>query len=201
VHHNTAFALSLLLDGARARGDDRFAARLRERAIGWYHGDRDYPIDWEPSGQDFLSAGLAEADLMRRVLPAEEFPTWLAGFLPRLRLRPVAPLDPGDGQQSHLYGLGLSRAWQLRALAEALPAGDPRVASFRTVAEEETARGVGALTDGSFLTRHWLATFAFLALSDDPGTVAPGTERSARARWVSGNARGHGGTTARQPGG
>ncbi|BCJ38716.1 hypothetical protein Athai_62190 [Actinocatenispora thailandica] len=179
THGNTAFALSLLLDGALARGDDALADRVRDRAIGWYRGDRDYPIGWEPSGQDFLSAGLCEADLLRRVLPAGEFPAWLTHFLPPapparnepLGLRPVVPLDPGDGQQSHLYGLGLSRAWQLRALAAALPAGDPRAASFRTLAEAETQRCIGALRDDSFLTAHWLASFAYLALSDDPGTV------------------------------
>ena len=32
--------------------------------------DRGCPFGWEPSGQDFLSPCLAEADLMRRVLPA-----------------------------------------------------------------------------------------------------------------------------------
>ncbi|GIL24772.1 DUF2891 family protein [Actinocatenispora comari] len=219
THANTAFALSLLLDGAQARGDETLAARLRDRANDWYRGDRDYPIGWEPSGQDFLSAGLSEADLMRRVLPAGEFPAWLTNFLPpaagphppeagaaelsaagrnapeaggaeasaagpgagldagqSLGLRPVAPLDPGDSQQSHLYGLGLSRAWQLRALAAALPADDPRVAPFRTLAETETQRCLGALTSGSFLTAHWLATFACLALADDPGTVGANQE-------------------------
>jgi hypothetical protein len=193
THANTAFALSLLLDGAYARGDETLAARIRDRANAWYQGDRDYPIGWEPSGQDFLSAALSEADLMRRVLPADEFPAWLTSFLPPagsgrnapaadaagsrpLGLRPVAPLDPGDGQQSHLYGLGLSRAWQLRSLAAALPADDPRVAPFRTLAAAETDRCLGALTHGSFLTAHWLATFACLALADDPGTVGSDQE-------------------------
>ncbi|MEV0840202.1 DUF2891 domain-containing protein [Actinocatenispora sera] len=201
THANTAFALSLLLDGALARGDETLGTRIRDRAIHWYRDDHDYPIGWEPSGQDFLSAGLSEADLMRRILPADEFPAWLTGFLPSagvgrnapeasaagpgaafeagsrpLGLRPVVPLDPGDGQQSHLYGLGLSRAWQLRAIAAALPASDPRVASFRTGAAAETQRCLGALTHGSFLTAHWLASFAFLALADDPGTVGSDQE-------------------------
>ena len=205
VHANTAFALTLLHDGAAVRGDDRLAALVRDRAIGWYRDDRDYPIDWEPSGQDFVSPALTEADLMRRVLPETEFPAWLGEFLPRLGsaatspaaggtrasnglrvvapggpgtgwgLRAVAPADPGDGQQSHLYGLGLCRAWQLRALATALPPDDPRATSFRTLAEVEIDRCIGALTGTDFLTQHWLASFAYLALSADPRTVVPGT--------------------------
>lgn len=180
VHSNTAFALSLLLDAATVLADTTLADAVRDRAIAWYHNDRDYPIGWEPSGQDFLSPALTEADLLRRVLPAAEFPVWLSQFLPTLNLRTLTPLDPGDGQQSHLYGLGLSRAWQLRALATALPADDPRGELFRTAAEQETAANLAAVTGSGFHAEHWLASFAFLALTDDPRTVVPGTVEASR---------------------
>ncbi|HZC54225.1 MAG TPA: DUF2891 domain-containing protein, partial [Mycobacterium sp.] len=127
VHGNTAFGLAVLLDAARTLGNERLAAHCAARAESWFGGDRDYPAAWEPSGQDFLSPALCEADLMRRVLPAAEFASWFAGFLPglaRTTFVPAEVLDPADGHQAHLYGLNLSRAWQMRAIADALPAGD-----------------------------------------------------------------------------
>ena len=39
---------------------------------------------YEPSGQDFLSPCLAEADLVRRLLPPARFAAWLSAFLPTL---------------------------------------------------------------------------------------------------------------------
>ena len=52
----------------------------------YFGNDVDIPAAWEPGGNDFLSPSLAEADLMRRVLPPAEFAPWFHRFLPgRLR--------------------------------------------------------------------------------------------------------------------
>jgi hypothetical protein len=171
VHANSAFALALLIDAGTAVGRDDLVAACRQAATGWFGADRDYPAGWEPSGQDFLSPALTEADLMRRVLPPDEFPGWLATFLPA---RPTVGTaagataavvrDPGDGHQGHLYGLNLSRAWQLRALAGALPAGDPRVPEFAGAADRHRAAALPHVSGGNFLHDHWLASFAYLAL-------------------------------------
>ena len=71
-HNQTAFSLGLILDWARATGDRDaqgfFAARAREL----YLADRACPLAYEPSGEDFLSPCLAEADLMRRILPPSD---------------------------------------------------------------------------------------------------------------------------------
>ena len=57
----------------------RSRRRARRRRSTWYANDRDYPAAWEPSGADFFSPALIEADLMRRVLAADAFASWLAG--------------------------------------------------------------------------------------------------------------------------
>ena len=79
-HDQTAFALGLVLDYARATGDMKFADLLVSRARQFYLGDKDCPLAYEPSGEDFLSPCLGEADLMRRVLPSGEFCSLAADF-------------------------------------------------------------------------------------------------------------------------
>jgi hypothetical protein len=79
-HSQTAFALGLMLDYARSEGDTKFADLVESRARHFYLGDKDCPLAYEPSGEDFLSPCLGEADLMRRVLPSDEFARWLQFF-------------------------------------------------------------------------------------------------------------------------
>jgi hypothetical protein len=172
VHTNTAFALGLLHDAAAAQGRDAMRGAIEQAAHRWFGADRDYPAAWEPSGQDFLSPALAEADLMRRVLPAVDFARWLDGFLPGLAegepaalFTPAEVADPDDGYQVHLYGLNLSRAWQFRVLAAALPGTDPRPGTLRAAAERHLAAALPRVAGGGFAADHWLATYAYLALT------------------------------------
>ena len=72
THQNTAFALVHALDYARAAGDTELGAAIEEAARRFYLADLDCPADYEPSGEDFISPCLAEADLMRRILEAKE---------------------------------------------------------------------------------------------------------------------------------
>ncbi len=166
-HSQTAFAMALALDWARATGDRPVAALLEGRARDYYLADRDCPMAYEPSGQDFLSPCLAEADLMRRVLPRSAFASWLGAFLPRVPLDgsaawlpPAVVTDPADGKLVHLDGLNLSRAWMLEGIAAGLPDGDPRVASLRAVATAHRASGLGAVTYERYEGGHWLGSFA-----------------------------------------
>ncbi|MGO8834130.1 MAG: DUF2891 domain-containing protein, partial [Roseiarcus sp.] len=129
AHSNTAFALRMAADYAAATRDEALAALLRQTARRWHGADADCPAWGEPSGDDFLSPTLIEAEAMRRLLPGDEFPAWFARFLPRLALgepatlfRPPVVSDRTDGKIAHLDGLNLSRAWCWRALAAALPA-------------------------------------------------------------------------------
>src|SRR5580692_6747193 len=81
VHSNTAFALTLVQDYAVAVGDADLARLAADKAMAWYGADVDCQA-WEPSGDDFLSSALIEAECMRRAL-GEAFPAWFARFLPR----------------------------------------------------------------------------------------------------------------------
>ena len=164
-HSNTAFSVGLLLDYAHATNNTAFEQLLRARARDFYAGDAACPLTYEPSGEDFLSPCLAEADVMRRVLPSAEFAPWLARFLPVINLRPGIVTDPSDGKLAHLDGLNLSRAWMLNAIAAALAADDPRRKILRATAEEHATDGLRAVTGAHYEGGHWLGTFAVYLLT------------------------------------
>ncbi len=165
-HANTAFAMGLMLDAARVAGDRGFEELLARRAREFYLGDRGWAMGWEPSGEDFLSPGLCEADLMRRVLEEGEFRRWAAGFLPDYMrgFRPVVSPDRRDGKLAHLDGLNLSRAWMLRGVAGALAVGDLR-SGLMELSDAHAEVGVAAVTGEHYEGGHWLATFAVYLLT------------------------------------
>ena len=171
VHSNSAFALAFALDYARIADDGALADACAAKARDWYAADRDAPAGWEPSGMDFLSPSLVEAELMRRVFDRSTFGEWLAAFLPgfaaaapRALFTPADVADRTDAQLVHLDGLNLSRAWCLRGIAAALPDGDPRIAVAREAAELHVAAGWRGMASEAFVGAHWLASFAVLAL-------------------------------------
>jgi len=173
VHGNTAFALAQMLDYARVAGDAGFEQVLAARARHYFLADRDYPAAYEPSGEDFLSPGLCEADLMRRVLPPAEFSAWLDDFIPGLRAgnlggwaQPVAVSDFTDGRLTHLAGLNLSRAWALRGVRSALVPADDRRAALEAAARTHESEGLKQVFSGHYAGEHWLATFAVYHLTD-----------------------------------
>ena len=174
MHDNGAFGLSLALPYARraaGRGDTRLLEAIHAAAERWYGADAGYPAAWEPSGADFLSAALTEAELMAALLDGAAFPGWLDRFLPGLAAREPAALftpavvsDPSDGQIAHLHGLNLSRAWCFRRLAETLPDSDPRVPVLEAAAREHADAGLGHATGSDYAVEHWLVAYAVLFL-------------------------------------
>jgi hypothetical protein len=170
VHSNTAFALALAADYARAASDDALLRLFEVKARDWYLADCDAQA-WEPSGDDFLSPTLMEAECLRRLLPQSEFRAWLCGFLPAAAqgrpetlFRPAQVTDRTDGKIVHLDGLNLSRAWCWREIAAALPADDPA----RPMAEAAADLHLGASLPhvaGDYMGEHWLASFALLAVT------------------------------------
>ena len=165
-HAQTAFAFGLILDYARGT-DSALVTMVVAKAREFHLHDRDCPINYEPSGQDFLSPCLAEADLMRRVLPARELAAWLTTFLPRLPITnsdawlPIGVVtDKTDGKLAHLDGLNLSRAWMLEGIAGGLPAGDLRRRALLAAARTHAASGLAAVTGEHYAGGHWLGSFA-----------------------------------------
>jgi hypothetical protein len=175
VHPNTAFGLSFAHDYARAVGNKELRELVEERARAYFAKDADLPARWEPDGTDFFSPSLLEADLMRRVLPPDEFRAWLRRALPGLEkgepknlLEPAKVTDRSDPQLVHLDGLNLSRAWCMRSVAAALPKDDP---VRKVLAESAAKHGDAALrhvASGDYAGEHWLASFAVYLLSATP---------------------------------
>jgi hypothetical protein len=172
VHPNTAFGLAFALDYARAAGDESLRRRVEERSRAYFAGDRGVPAAWEPDGADFFSPSLTEADLMRRVLSAEDFPGWFRNFLPDIAkggpknlLEPAAVTDRTDPQLVHLDGLNLSRAWCMRHVAAALPKDDPARAVLTASAARHAEAGLRHVASGDYAGEHWLASFAVYLLS------------------------------------
>jgi len=166
-HDQTAFALGLMLDYAHGNGDQKFAELVVSRAKQFYLSDKNCPLAYEPSGEDFLSPCLGEADLMRRVLPSQEFARWLRTFMPQIStsgdlkwLQPVVSPDPSDPKLAHLDGLNLSRAWMLEGIAAGLPKNDKRLPSIMATAEAHRRAGLAAVTGEHYEGGHWLGSFA-----------------------------------------
>ena len=168
-HSQTAFAFGLVLDWARVADDVEMERLLRSRISDYYLSDRACPLGYEPSGQDFLSPCLAEADLVRRVLAPEAFASWLDHFLadiPRRSssdstwLTPVVVTDPTDGKLAHLDGLNLSRAWMLEGIAAGLPSDDLRRGPLEESARNHRNAGLASVTGVHYEGGHWLASFA-----------------------------------------
>lgn len=173
THNQSAFAFTLMHDWAVVAGDAEFAAQIDARARDFHLDDVNCPLGYEPSGEDFLSPCLMEADLMRRVLSPADFADWLSRFLPGIPgdgradwLPPAIVLDASDGKLVHLDGVNSSRAWNLFNIARALPDDDPRRAALVAAAEVHRDAGVEAVSDEHYSGSHWLASFATYLMTD-----------------------------------
>ena len=172
VHPNTAFGLAFALDYAKTAGDRELEALLSERSRTYFAKDVNYPGAWEPGGEDFFSAALMEADLMRRVMEPREFTTWFHRFLPAVAkggpaalLQPAIVTDRSDPKLVHLDGLNLSRAWCMRSISAALPANDPARKVLSDSADKHAAAALAHVASGDYAGEHWLASFAVYLLS------------------------------------
>jgi len=166
-HDQTAFGLGLMLDYARTAGNEEFAKLVSDSARKFFLADKNCPLAYEPSGEDFLSPSLGEADVMRRVVPQSEFAKWLKEFMPQIPTvanadwLPVAiSPDPSDPKLAHLDGLNLSRAWMLEGILSALPSDDPRRPALQATADAHRRAGLAAVTGEHYEGGHWLGSFA-----------------------------------------
>lgn len=167
-HTNTAFALSFAHDYAVATGNEEFKALIEQRARDFYLKDDSCPMNWEPSGFDFLSPCLQEVDIMRKVLPKAAFSLWVDDFMPQLK-DPAFQLEVGevsdrkDGKLVHLDGLNFSRAWVFYGLANQYPR---TYSHLRNEADKHVAYSFPNLAGDSYEGGHWLGSFALYALKE-----------------------------------
>jgi Protein of unknown function (DUF2891) len=172
-HDQTAFGLALMIDYARSSKNDSLRMLATDSAKKFFLADKNCPLGYEPSGEDFLSPCLAEADVMRRVLSQEEFTKWLDNFLPQIPdmsagsdatranwLPVVVSPDPSDPKLAHLDGLNLSRAWMLEGILSALPIDDRRCPALAAAVELHRRAGIAAVTGAHYEGGHWLGSFA-----------------------------------------
>ena len=168
-HANIAFASTLVLDYATTCGATSLCDAIVDRVHAWYGPDRDYPVRYETSSEDFLSNGLLEAMLMHRVLGLRgdaSFERWWEAFVPHTAalvhwLTPIVPSDRNDARLTHIDGLNLSRAWCWSTLVDVLPAAlrTPVVVAI----EAHRRESLPHVADGAYVGTHWLASFALLA--------------------------------------
>jgi hypothetical protein len=166
THPNTAFGLSFAFDYAQTVNNEVLKNAITERAKYFFLNDKDCPMSWEPSGSDFLSPCLEEAALMKRLLPREEFKSWLDTFLPELKntnykLEVGLVSDRTDGQLVHLDGVNFSRAWSLNKIADGLP----EYHHLKNIANQHINYSLPSIVGDSYEGGHWLGSFAIYALS------------------------------------
>lgn len=166
-HDQTAFSFGLIWDWAGRAGDTEMRTLLTDAARRFYLADRACPLNYEPSGHDFLSPCIAEADFMRRVLPRAEFSRWLQGFVPAiprdaktLWIEPAIVTNRADPKLAHLDGLNLSRAWMLEGIAQSLGDHDKRSAALTAAARRHRDAALPQVTGEHYEGGHWLGTFA-----------------------------------------
>lgn len=172
-HDQTAFSFGLIWDWAGIAGDAPMRVALTDAARRFYLNDRRCPLNYEPSGEDFLSPCLAEADFMRRVLDPPAFGRWLSAFLPGIPdragspwIEPAIVTDRSDPKLAHLDGLNLSRAWMLEGIARGLPPGDRRIPALAATAERHRHAALPEITGEHYEGGHWLGTFAVYLTSE-----------------------------------
>ncbi len=165
-HTNTAFGLSLAIDYARIVEDVEFENLIIERSKDFYLEDEACPLGWEPSGFDFISPCLQEAELMSKVLDEKGYKKWLKSFLPQLfeddfSLEPGRVKDRTDGKLVHLDGLNFSRAWCFYSIAKS----NPKIsAKCIELGDTHLKASMAHVSESDYMGSHWLASFLIYAL-------------------------------------
>ncbi len=165
THNNTAFGLTFAWDYAVFSENIPFQKLLQHTAKRLFLSDQNCPLNWEPSGTDFLSPCMEEIAIMCRVLPENEFLTWLKKFNKSIFNKnfnwEVARVsDRTDGHLVHLDGLNLSRAWNFYHLIKRYP---KQFDHLRPLADRHLQFSLPSLVDGNYEGEHWLASFALRA--------------------------------------
>lgn len=168
-HPNTAFGLAFGLDYARLVEDLHLEQLIVQNATGFFSGDKNCPLNYEPSGTDFLSPCLAEADLMTRILTEDSaYESWLRAFLPQLFdegfiLQPGQVVDRTDGKLVHLDGLNFSRGWALYTIATRMR-DEKMKKRLVQLGDNHLETSMEYVVGSHYVGSHWLASFLLYAL-------------------------------------
>jgi len=166
-HTNTAFGLTFALDYAEYTKNNSLISSINSNSRRFFLNDKNVPINYEPSGTDFLSPALCEANLMCRVLDEKEFNSWFKAFLPMAKSKKFSlevgkVSDREDGHLVHLDGLNFSRAWCLYTIVRKYPS----YAHLIEVADAHLNYSIQSIFDGGYMGEHWLASFAAYAYAE-----------------------------------
>ncbi len=171
THANTAFSFSLMIEYSIVANDNLLFNKIKEYSIKNFLGDINCPVQYEPSGTDFLSPCLAEAALMSQILEKREFNEWLYKFLPSFDessfgniINPPEVLDPEDPGIGHLIGLMFHRAWTLKDIAINLEKNSDKNLLLQ-IAKNHSEEGYNIMFESGYGGEHWLATFAIYNFS------------------------------------
>lgn len=169
VHPNTAFGLVFGLSWARTLKDTAFENAIIKKAKAFYLDNTATPAYLEPDGSDFLSPSLEIADLLKMILPKQQYINWLNKFYEARSIRRITEMpvvsDRTDFQIVHLDGLALSRAWCMKGIANVLPVSHPWKKLFEKTAADFLNKTLPNVTSGNYGGDHWLASFALYALN------------------------------------
>ncbi len=168
THTNTAFGLTFAWDYAVFSKNEAFQKVIRDNAVRLFQNDENCPLNWEPSGTDFLSPCLEEIGIMQRVLPKADFLKWLKKFAPQLfkkdfKWETAKVSDRTDGHLVHLDGLNFSRAWNLYHLIKQYP---KEFSYLKPLADRHLNFSLPTVVDGNYEGEHWLASFALHAYEE-----------------------------------
>jgi hypothetical protein len=191
VESNTAWMMSLTLDGANLADNTTLKTAVQANAIRLFGKDKDCPTNFEPQNTDLISSCLSEAALMSRVMDQADYLKWLDAFLPPVYsdifqgyAKPVdishTVTTGADGQlqqsfEAHLIALEFQRATSMLTIAYALPKDNPRVEGLRRLADMNAKWAYAHISVGGYEGQHLLGTYALLYENEarGPAPLAP----------------------------
>jgi hypothetical protein len=172
-HYSSALGLMFAYDYAKSFKQDSLLNVVSSSAKRYYSTISDFPFGKEPFDYDFMSAGLLIAEAMRRVLPQNEFATWIKKFSPDMFTKEgiekvfyIKVEEKHDEYESHWDGFHLNRIWCMNGLIKALPATllTPELKLlWRKKQMAMWKYSQASIGKGNYDIDHWLSSFSVYA--------------------------------------
>jgi hypothetical protein len=203
VETNTAFSMSLTLDGVSLSDDTTLKTAVQANALRLFAKDTHCPTGMEPQNTDLISSCLTEAALMGRVMDQASYVKWLDAFLPpvysdafQVYARDVdishmstagADAQVQMNAASHKIGLCFERAAELLQIAQALPKDDVRVPVLQRLAAMNAQHGYEKFGEAGYEGQHWLPYMAVLYENAAAGPAPTAPEKPKKTDAAAGN--------------